>query len=126
MELGLYAFVPLLQSGLHEVAPGQCLARLARLHGPEAWAAVNAGVFHVLEEEKRIYREQTLAEGKPENLVDKIVTGRLNKFYKEAVLLEQPFIKEDKQNVQKIVQGVASELGDEITPVMFFRFAIGD
>ena len=52
--------------------------------------------------------------------------GRLNKFFKEAVLLEQPFIKEEKQNVQKIVQSVASELGDEITPVMFFRFAIGD
>lgn len=80
----------------------------------------------VLEEEKRIYREQTLAEGKPENLVDKIVAGRLNKFFKDAVLLEQPFIKEEKLNVQKIVQSVASELGDEITPVMFFRFAIGD
>jgi len=104
------------------------LAMQAAAGMPRVPVAVNRDQVpaDVLEEEKRIYREQTLAEGKPENLVDKIVTGRLNKFYKEAVLLEQPFIKEDKQNVQKIVQGVASELGDEITPVMFFRFAIGD
>ncbi|OGK10140.1 MAG: translation elongation factor Ts, partial [Candidatus Riflebacteria bacterium RBG_13_59_9] len=80
----------------------------------------------ILEEEKRIYHEQTLAEGKPENLVDKIVMGRLNKFFKEVVLLEQPFIKEEKQSVQGIIDGVAKELGEDIAPVMFFRFAIGD
>jgi elongation factor Ts len=95
---------------------------------PRAPVAVNREQVpqDVLEEERRICREQTLAEGKPEKLLDKIVTGRMNKFFKEAVLLEQPFIKEEKQNVQKVIQGVASELDDEITPVMFFRFAIGD
>jgi len=80
----------------------------------------------VLENEKRIYREQTLAEGKPEQLVEKIVLGRLNKFYKDVVLLEQPFIREEKQSVQNVVNSVAHALGDEIAPVVFYRFAVGE
>jgi elongation factor Ts len=78
----------------------------------------------ILEEEKKVYREQTLSEGKPENLVEKIVMGRLNKYYSEAVLLEQPFIKDDKLSVQKVVDGVAKEIGDTIKPLAFYRFAI--
>jgi len=79
----------------------------------------------VLANEKRIVREQTLQEGKPENLVDKIVEGRMNKFFKEAVLLEQAFIKDDKQSVKQMLDAAAKELGDTIAPVHFFRFAIG-
>lgn len=79
----------------------------------------------VLANEKRIVREQTLKEGKPENLVDKIVEGRMNKFFKEAVLLEQPFIKDDKQSVKQMLDAAAKELGDTVAPVHFFRFAIG-
>lgn len=78
----------------------------------------------ILEEEKKVYREQTISEGKPENLVEKIVMGRLNKYYSEAVLLEQPFIKDDKLSVQKVVDGVAAEIGDTIKPLAFYRFAI--
>jgi elongation factor Ts len=80
----------------------------------------------VLEGEKKVYREQILAEGKPENLVEKIMMGKLNKFYGEAVLLEQPFIKDDKQTVQKVIDGVAKEVGDMIKPLAFYRFAIKD
>jgi elongation factor Ts len=79
-----------------------------------------------LEAEKKVYREQILAEGKPENLVEKILMGKLNKFYGEAVLLEQPYIKDDKQTVQNVIDGVAKELGDKITPLCFYRFAIKD
>lgn len=79
----------------------------------------------VLANERRIVREQTLKEGKPENLVDKIVQGRMNKFFKEAVLLEQPFIKNDKQNVKQMLDEAAKELGDTVAPLHFFRFAIG-
>jgi elongation factor Ts len=79
-----------------------------------------------LEAEKKVYREQILAEGKPENLVEKILMGKLNKFYGEAVLLEQPYIKDDKQTVQNVIDGVAKELGDTITPLCFYRFAIKD
>ena len=58
-------------------------------------------------------------------VVDKIVEGRMNKFFKEAVLLEQAFIKDDKQSVKQMLDAAAKELGDTIAPVHFFRFAIG-
>lgn len=76
----------------------------------------------VLEKEKEIYRRQTLEEGKPENIVDKIVMGRVSKYYKEACLLEQPFIKDDKKSVKQYLKeaaGGASVKG-------FFRLALGE
>jgi len=78
-----------------------------------------------LEKERRISREQTLAEGKPENLVDKIVEGRLNKFFREAVLEEQSFIKEEKKSVSQVIAEAEKELGDTIVLQGFFRFQVG-
>ncbi|OPX22950.1 MAG: translation elongation factor Ts [Planctomycetales bacterium 4484_113] len=78
-----------------------------------------------LEKERRIFREQTLAEGKPENLVDKIVEGRLQKFFREAVLEEQTFIKEEKKRVSQIIAEAEKELGDTIVLRGFFRFQVG-
>jgi len=75
----------------------------------------------VLEREKKILMEQTRQEGKPENILEKIVEGKLRRFYQEKVLLEQPFIKDDKRKVGEVIDG--SGLGVEIK--RFCRFELG-
>ncbi|MFO7311055.1 MAG: translation elongation factor Ts [Bacillota bacterium] len=80
----------------------------------------------VLEEERRIYRAAALNEGKPERVVDKIVEGRLEKFFKEVCLLEQPFIKDPDRTVQEIIQEKIAALGENITVRRFARFERGE
>jgi len=72
----------------------------------------------VLEKEKALYMKQAMDEGKPENIAEKIVTGRLNKFYSEVCLIEQAFIKEDKKKVKDILGGA--------TVAGFARLALGE
>ena len=64
-----------------------------------------------LEHERKIQRERALKEGKPEKMVDKIVEGRLSKFYEEVCLLEQPFIKENSITVGELIKSKAAKLG---------------
>ena len=64
----------------------------------------------VVEREMSIGREQAIAEGKPENIVDKIATGKLNKFFKENTLLNQAFVKDNSLTVQKYLESVSSGL----------------
>jgi len=73
----------------------------------------------VVEKEKEIAREQILASGKPENLVDKILTGKMGRWYSERVLLEQPFVKDDKQKVGKVLEAA------KIKVTGFVRLQIG-
>jgi elongation factor Ts len=80
----------------------------------------------VLEREKEIQRGRALAEGKPEKMVDRIVEGRMAKFYEEICLLEQPFIKENTLTVNQLVAQKATALGDELEVVRFVRFKVGD
>src|SRR3954462_9948579 len=68
----------------------------------------------VLDRERAVYRERTLAEGKPEKIVDKIVEGRMEKFYGESVLLEQPFIKDPDKTVQQLVSEKIVKIGENI------------
>lgn len=75
----------------------------------------------VLEREKKILEEQTRQEGKPEHIIERIVEGKLKKFYQEKVLLNQPFIKDDKKTVGKVIE--ESGLGVEIK--RFCRFELG-
>ncbi|NPA33002.1 MAG: elongation factor Ts [Aquificae bacterium] len=75
----------------------------------------------VLERERRILREQALKEGKPEHIVDKIVEGKLKKFYQEKVLLKQPFIKDDKKSVEQVIK----ESGLDVDIKRFCRFELG-
>jgi elongation factor Ts len=62
-----------------------------------------------LEKEKEIYREQLLKEGKPENIIDKIMEGKINKFYEEVCLVKQEYIKDDKKKVEEILNGAKVE-----------------
>ena len=79
----------------------------------------------VLESEKEILRKQTLDEGKPEHIVDKIVDGRLSKFYAEACLLEQPYIREMDKTVKQLIQDAITQLGENIIVKRFSLYVLG-
>src|SRR5438128_6399587 len=79
-----------------------------------------------LDKEKDIQRARALAEGKPEKMVDKIIEGRMNKFYEEICLLEQPFVKEATLTVGQLIKTKIAKLGENITVARFTRFKVGD
>jgi elongation factor Ts len=79
-----------------------------------------------LEKEREIQRARALGEGKPEKMVDKIVEGRLNKFYEEVCLYEQPFIKENTTTVADLIKTKIAKLGENISVSRFVRFKVGD
>ncbi len=79
----------------------------------------------VLEEEKNIYRTQARDTGKPENIVDKIVEGKLQKYYQDVCLMKQPFIKNDEQTVQDRLNETIAKLGENIVVRRFVRFGLG-
>ncbi len=79
-----------------------------------------------IEKEKEILKEQALASGKPENIVEKIVQGRLEKYYSEVCLLEQPFVKDPDKSVQDLLTETIAKLGENVTIKRFARFRIGE
>ncbi len=79
-----------------------------------------------VEHEKKIMTEQVIAEGKPANIAEKIVMGKMGKYYKENCLVEQVFVKDNDLTVQKYVDSVAKQLGGEIKIVAFERFEKGE
>src|SRR5690348_6941136 len=79
-----------------------------------------------LDKEKDIQRGRALGEGKPEKMVDKIVEGRMNKYYEEVCLYEQPFIKENTTSVADLIKAKIAKLGENITVSRFVRFKVGD
>ena len=80
----------------------------------------------VLERERAIYREQTIAAGKPEKMVDKIVEGKIEKFYSEAVLMEQAYVKNPDQTVGELVVEKVAKIGENIQIRRFVRFRLGE
>ena len=80
----------------------------------------------VLEKEKEILMAQAINEGKPQNIAEKMVMGRIGKFYSENCLLEQAFVKDDKVSVSKHVDAVAKSLGGSIKVLAFTRFEKGE
>jgi elongation factor Ts len=80
----------------------------------------------VLEKEKEIYKHQAMEEGKPEAVAEKIVVGRINKYYKEACLLNQPFIKDDKLSIQDLLNELVAVLGENIQVGRFVRMTLGE
>ncbi|MCC6343634.1 MAG: translation elongation factor Ts [Bryobacterales bacterium] len=80
----------------------------------------------VLEKEKDIQRARALAEGKPEKIIDKIIEGRISKFYEEICLLEQPFVKENTMKVEDLIKSKIAKLGENISIARFVRFKVGD
>jgi len=80
----------------------------------------------VLEKEKEIYVNQAKEEGKPENIIPRIVEGKLKKFYKEVCLLEQPYIRDDSLTIQDLLNELVSVLGEKIVIRRFVRFEVGE
>jgi len=80
----------------------------------------------VVEAERELQRRRALEEGKPESVVDKIVDGRMSKFYEDLVLLEQPFIKDDSVTINDLITRAIAELGENITVRRFARFVVGE
>ncbi|MDK2984932.1 MAG: elongation factor Ts [Clostridia bacterium] len=80
----------------------------------------------VLEKERKILRAQALNEGKPENIVEKMVEGRLNKYYKEICLLEQPFVKDPDISVEDLIKQKIAKIGENISVRRFTRYELGE
>jgi elongation factor Ts len=80
----------------------------------------------LLEKEKEIYRTQAKNEGKPEKIIEKIVEGKLEKYFQEVCLLEQPFVKDQDRTVKDRINETLAKLGENITVKRFIRFRLGD
>ena len=78
------------------------------------------------EREKDIYRAQALASGKPPNIAEKMVEGKMAKFYEEVCLLEQPFIKDQTISIAQLIAAKIGKLGENIAVRRFARFKVGD
>jgi elongation factor Ts len=79
-----------------------------------------------LDKERDIQRGRALQEGKPEKMVDKIVEGRMNKFYEEVCLYDQPFIRENSTTVGDLIKAAIAKLGENISVSRFVRFKVGE
>ena len=79
-----------------------------------------------LAREKDIYRAQAAATGKPANIIEKMLEGKMSKFYEEVCLLDQPFIKEQTQTVAQLIATKVGKLGENISVRRFARFKVGD
>ncbi len=80
----------------------------------------------IVDREKEIYTEQAKSEGKPDKIIEKMVNGRLSKFFQETCLLEQTFIKDQEKKVSDLITESISKLGENITIRRFIRYAIGE
>jgi elongation factor Ts len=90
--------------------------------------AVDAGGVDpdVVAREKAIFEDQSRASGKPDNVIAKMVEGRLRKFYEESTLLKQPFVKNPEQTIEALLKAAEKEVGAPITVTGFLRFALGE
>jgi elongation factor Ts len=79
-----------------------------------------------LEEERNIYRTQALNEGKPEHIVDKIIQGRIEKYYQEVCLLDQAYIRDQDKTISDVLNETISKLGENLIIKRFQRFALGE
>ncbi len=79
-----------------------------------------------LDKEKEIAKAQLAQQGKPENMIDKIVEGKMKKIYNDVCLLKQAFVKDDKKTVEEIIQELSAKTGEKVQVKRFSRFSIGE
>lgn len=80
----------------------------------------------MVEKEKNVYRAQLQAEGKPEAMIEKIVEGKIGKFYSEICLLEQVYVKDEEKTIEQVLTSKTAEIGEKITIRRFARFVLGE
>jgi elongation factor Ts len=118
--------------GLHSSGDPERLAALGKQLAMHVAAARPQAVSidrldaATLQRERAIYADQARASGKPDNIVDKMVEGRVRKFYEEAVLVEQPFVIDLDLKIKDVIDRVAEEIGSSIAVTEFVRFALGE
>ena len=105
------------------------LARQLAMHVAAAspqWTAIDGIDPAALDRERAVLTEQARASGRPENIIGKMVEGRLRKFYEDTVLLEQTFVIDGESKVSKAVEALAGEIGAPVSVAGFQRFALGE
>jgi len=80
----------------------------------------------MIESKRAIYRAQALEEGKPERIVERIVDGRIEKFYQQACLMEQPFVKDEDKTIESLITDAIAKLGENIVLRRFVRYEVGE
>jgi elongation factor Ts len=90
------------------------------------WVSKEDVPAEVLEKERDIVRNQALNEGKPEKIIDRIVDGRISKFYDENCLLEQAYMKDDSKKIGDLVKEMIAAIGENITVRRFVRYEMGE
>jgi elongation factor Ts len=90
------------------------------------WVSRDEVPEDVVESERKVYAERARQEGKPEKVLDKIVDGMLDSFYKTTVLLDQPYIREGSKSVDDLVKEVASKVGENVVIRRFVRYQLGE
>ena len=79
-----------------------------------------------IENEKRILKAEAVESGKPENIAEKMVMGRINKFFEEICLLEQPYIRDPKMKIADLVNALIAKIGENIVVKRFVRYQLGE
>jgi elongation factor Ts len=105
------------------------LARDVALHIASArprWLTRDDVPQEVLDAERRVYEGQAREQGKPDNVVDRMVTGKLEGFFKENVLVDQPFVKDGSRTVGELVEEASGKLGEKVAVRRFARFQLGE
>jgi translation elongation factor Ts (EF-Ts) len=90
------------------------------------WIAPEDVPQEVIDQEKEILRKQAEKEGKPPHIVEKIVEGRLQKFFEENCLLKQPYVRDPNLKVEDVVGELAAKLGEPVVIKRFVRFQVGE
>ncbi|MDH7571214.1 MAG: translation elongation factor Ts [Armatimonadota bacterium] len=90
------------------------------------WVSREEVPAEAVEAERRVHRAQAEAEGKPPQAIEKIVEGRLAKWFEEVCLLEQPYVRDEKRKVQDLIDDVVARLGEKIAVRRFVRYRVGE
>ncbi len=90
------------------------------------WACIENVPEEIINKEKEIYKTQNLNEGKPEKILDRVIDGKVKKYFSDVCLLEQAFIKDPKVKIMDLITQTISKLGENITVGRFKRFKIGE
>jgi elongation factor Ts len=90
------------------------------------WVSREEVPAEVVEQEKELAEKQARAQGKPEHVIPKIVEGKLNAFYKESCLLDQPYVRDDSKTIGELVAELSAKVGENVVVRRFVRMAVGE
>ncbi|WP_341788466.1 translation elongation factor Ts [Rickettsia endosymbiont of Lasioglossum villosulum] len=128
-NLGKISVLVGLQSSAKDTAKLEALAKQIAVHvaGNNTQSIDDSGLDQALvERERKVFFEKSKEEGKPDNIIEKMVEGRIRKFFAEVVLLQQNFLFDNKLTVAEVIKNASKELGAEIQITKFIRYELGE